>query len=72
MFSYLDHLECTQCGKVHSCSYLMGTCPEGAATLGGLKALLEDGFLGADETIVLLNTGSSYKYLHLFAAAKGV
>ena len=28
MFSYLDHLECTQCEKVHSCSRLMGTCPE--------------------------------------------
>ena len=27
MFSYLDHLECTQCGKVYSCSELMGTCP---------------------------------------------
>jgi len=43
-------------------------CPEGAATLGGLKALLGDGYLGADETIVLLNTGSGYKYLHLLTA----
>ncbi|MEC9308831.1 MAG: threonine synthase [Chloroflexota bacterium] len=33
-------------------------CPEGAATLVGLKHLLEDGFLKRDETIVLLNTGS--------------
>ena len=40
-------------------------CPEGAATLVGLKRLVEQGFLGADETIVLLNTGSGYKYLDL-------
>ena len=40
-------------------------CPEGAATLVGLKRLLVDGFLSPDETIVLLNTGSGYKYLDL-------
>ncbi len=40
-------------------------CPEGAATLVGLKRLLEQGFLQPDETIVLLNTGSGYKYLDL-------
>ena len=40
-------------------------CPEGAATLVGLKHLLQDGFLGPEETIVLLNTGSGYKYLEL-------
>ncbi len=40
-------------------------CPEGAATLVGLKHLLNQGFLGPDETIVLLNTGSGYKYLDL-------
>ena len=40
-------------------------CPEGAATLVGLKRLLRDGFVGPDETIVLLNTGSGYKYLDL-------
>ena len=44
-------------------------CPEGAATLVGLKRLLRDGFLGADETIVLLNTGSGYKYLELIKGA---
>jgi len=40
-------------------------CPEGAATLVGLKHLVHQGFLGADDTIVLLNTGSGYKYLDL-------
>ena len=32
-------------------------CPEGAATLVGLKQLVQDGFLNKDDTIVLLNTG---------------
>jgi threonine synthase len=40
-------------------------CPEGAATLVGLKRLVDQGFLGSDDTVVLLNTGSGYKYLHL-------
>ncbi|MDP6549346.1 MAG: threonine synthase [Dehalococcoidia bacterium] len=42
-------------------------CPEGAATLVGLKRLAHDGFLQSDETIIMLNTGSGYKYLHLMA-----
>ena len=42
-------------------------CPEGAATLVGLKQLLQRGFLDAEETVILLNTGSGYKYLHLIA-----
>ena len=40
-------------------------CPEGAAPLAGLKRLIKDGTLGPDETVVLLNTGSGYKYLEL-------
>ena len=40
-------------------------CPEGAATLAGLKRLVREGFLGPDETIVLLNTGTGYKSLDL-------
>ena len=40
-------------------------CPEGAATLVGLKRLLNQGFLGPEDTVVLLNTGSGYKYMHL-------
>ena len=31
-------------------------CPEGAATLVGLQRLLDDGSIGADEEVVLLNT----------------
>ena len=40
-------------------------CPEGAATLVGYKRLLDEGFVSRDETVVLFNTGSGYKYLQL-------
>ena len=42
-------------------------CPEGAATLVGYKRLLDGGFLSRDETVVLFNTGSGYKYLQLIS-----
>ena len=42
-------------------------CPEGAATLAGLKQLLEEGAIDPSATIVLLNTGSAYKYLDVLA-----
>lgn len=37
--------------------------PEGGATLAGLLKLKEQGWVGADERVVLFNTGSGYKYL---------
>ena len=40
-------------------------CPEGAATLAGLKHLLAQGFLNCTERIVLFNTGSGLKYPEL-------
>ena len=40
-------------------------CPEGAATLVGLRRLVDQRVVDPDETIILLNTGSGYKYLHL-------
>ena len=40
-------------------------CPEGAATLAGLKRLIQDGFIERGENVILLNTGSGYKYMHL-------
>jgi threonine synthase len=40
-------------------------CPEGAATLVALRRLLAIGGIGADATVVLLNTGSGLKYLEL-------
>lgn len=38
-------------------------CPEGAATVAGLRRLLHDGYLRGSERIVLFNTGSGLKYL---------
>lgn len=40
-------------------------CPEGAATYGALKAMLRDGLVGADERIVIFNTGAGLKYVDL-------
>jgi threonine synthase len=37
-------------------------CPEGAATVAGLKRLLENGLVSPEENIVLFNTGSGLKY----------
>ncbi|MDP3062070.1 MAG: threonine synthase, partial [Chloroflexota bacterium] len=42
-------------------------CPEGAATLAGLRVLLDQRFFRGDERIVLLNTGTAYKYLDALA-----
>ena len=39
--------------------------PEGAATLVGLKKLIDQNFLTGSETIILMNTGSGYKYMNL-------
>jgi len=45
--------------------------PEGAATLVGLKKLLDQKFLDPDESVVLFNTGSGYKYLDLISGPQG-
>jgi threonine synthase len=44
--------------------------PEGAATLVCLKKLLDQKFLDPDESVVLFNTGSGYKYLDLISGVK--
>ena len=41
------------------------TSPEGGATLAALKRLVADGFLAGYETVVLLLTGSGYKYVEV-------
>ena len=41
--------------------------PEGAATLAGLRKLLRDEAVDPAATIVLMNTGSAYKYLVVLA-----
>jgi len=42
-------------------------CPEGAATLAGLKQLLEEGNIDKDEKILLYNTGSGIKYPKVYS-----
>jgi threonine synthase len=42
------------------------TCPEGAATLAGLKYLIEDGEVARNETVILYNTGTGLKYTDLY------
>jgi len=37
--------------------------PEGAATLAGVQKLLENGWINADEKVVLFNTGTGLKYI---------
>lgn len=38
-------------------------CPEGAATLAGLRYLIKIGWVQPDEMVVLFNTGSGLKYI---------
>lgn len=40
--------------------------PEGGATLAALKKLKSIGWIKDDESVVLFNTGSGHKYMHLF------
>lgn len=38
-------------------------CPEGAATIAGLSQLVQEGWVKADERIIIFNTGTGLKYL---------
>jgi threonine synthase len=40
-------------------------CPEGAASLVAYQKLRASGFFGAEDTVVLFNTGTAYKYLDM-------
>ena len=42
--------------------------PEGAASLVAYQKLRASGFFGADDRVVLFNTGSAYKYLDVMAS----
>jgi threonine synthase len=44
----------------------MFVCPEGAAPLAAFLHLRRQGWIGDDETVVLLNTGSGLKYTRLW------
>ena len=42
--------------------------PEGAASLVAYQKLRASGFLRAEDTVVLFNTGTAYKYLDMIEA----
>jgi threonine synthase len=44
----------------------MFVCPEGAATLAAFQLLRAQGWIGENESVVLFNTGTGLKYVHLF------
>jgi len=44
----------------------MFVCPEGGAPLAAFQRLRDQGWIDADETVVLFNTGSGLKYAHLW------
>lgn len=46
-------------------------CPEGGATLAGLRRLVATGAVGPGERVLLFNTGSGLKYLEALQAALG-
>lgn len=43
----------------------ISACPEGAATLAGLRELVKDGRIDSTDTVVLYNTGTALKYLDI-------
>jgi threonine synthase len=45
--------------------------PEGGAGLVAIETLVENGKIRRDETVVLFNTGSGYKYLEAWRTALG-
>ena len=45
----------------------ISAAPEGGAALQALKRLVADGQVGADDTVVLFNTGGALKYLDVLA-----
>jgi threonine synthase len=45
----------------------ISAAPEGGASLQALKQLVAEGRVGADETVVLFNTGGALKYLDVLA-----
>ncbi len=41
-------------------------CPEGAATLTATRSLIRTGYIKPSDRVLLLNTGTGYKYIELF------
>ena len=59
--------ECRLVDWMREASELEGVslCPEAAVCLGVLESALSEGHIGADETIVIYNTGAAQKYVEV-------
>ncbi len=62
----VSEIEISNCLKEIAITEGMLIAPEGAALLAALKSLLRSGQVLSDQEILLLNTGSGYKYLDSF------
>ena len=53
--------------ELHKTALMEGMfiCPEGAATVAALRRLVADGYLGADDRVMTINTGSGLKYSYV-------
>ena len=58
----VSDVEILKAVKTIACKEGLFICPEGAATLCAAAQLADDGWLKADETVLLLNTGCGLKY----------
>ncbi|KQC02818.1 threonine synthase [Pedobacter sp. Hv1] len=62
----ISETEISACVKEIAATEGMLVAPEGAALLAALKLLLKNGQINSSQKILLLNTGSCYKYLDSF------
>lgn len=62
----VSEMEITSCLKEIAATEGILVAPEGAALLAALKLVLRNGQLQPDQQILVLNTGSGYKYLDSF------
>ncbi|MDG6934332.1 MAG: threonine synthase [Nitrososphaerota archaeon] len=46
----------------------ISACPEGAATLAGLRRLVDKNWIEKEESVLLYNTGTALKYMHLLGS----
>ena len=61
----VDEIDIRVCMNEFSQTTGIFACPEGAATLAAFKQLCSNGWIDADEKVVLFQTGSGLKYTHL-------
>jgi threonine synthase len=63
----VDDAEMLEYAKTMGAATGIFPAPEGAACLAAQSRLLQEGWIGSDETVVLFNTGTGVKYAHLWS-----